>query len=286
MIRVHFAKPKVRVFLNAAKWEESKHPRDKSGRFGKGEGKTKDGKSNKYQVLVRKAKTLEAKNDPKKTSEQIEKTLDSMRVKYKKDTSGLSDSQYISFYDKEGNERKIRISDHSLPPAYRTSKGSAGDYEIGGYQDSDSSDYRDAIIYVAKTTGKELPTEYKQYQEEETQKRIERKSQIEKQKSELETFTQKNKDMSKKAESILESNNPDINKNLIDIFSHQGSSTSAKKGRKKAKESLIQNLVMHGMDKEDATSYILGLSPGQGVYEDMKNKLYRPNSIKVYHARA
>jgi len=39
MIRVHFAKPKVRVFLNAAKWEEEDHPRGEDGKFGEGGGK-------------------------------------------------------------------------------------------------------------------------------------------------------------------------------------------------------------------------------------------------------
>ena len=64
MIRVYI-KPKVRVFLNSAKWEESKHPRDKSGRFGKGSGTGKTS-SNKYQILVKKAKTLEQKMTPEK----------------------------------------------------------------------------------------------------------------------------------------------------------------------------------------------------------------------------
>ena len=209
-----------------------------------------------------------------------------MGIKYKKDTSGLSDSQYITFEDKEGNEKKIRISDHSLPPSYRTSQGIAGDYEIGGYSDSDSSDYRDAILYVSKATGIELPKEYKQYQEDEAQKRKERETQMEKKRTELETFTKKRKDISKTAESILELNNPDINKYLVDIFSHQGGSTSAKKGRKKAKELLIYNLERAGMSKEDATSYVLNLSPGQQIYEKLKSKLYKPNSIKVYRSNS
>lgn len=62
MILVHFAKPKVRVFLNAAKWEESKHPRAKDGKFGKGSGtgKTEKGKETK-QIKVKKDKIDQTK---------------------------------------------------------------------------------------------------------------------------------------------------------------------------------------------------------------------------------
>jgi hypothetical protein len=82
MIRVHFAKPKVRVFLNAAKWEEEKHPRAKDGKFGKGGGSGKaEEKKEPKQVKVKKTEKIKPQSEiPKPKISQVmgQKFLENM----------------------------------------------------------------------------------------------------------------------------------------------------------------------------------------------------------------
>jgi|GEM_PF-3069766 len=85
--------------------------------------------------------------------------------------SNLSHSHYIELvrpiaFDEDGDTvdwetLKIRVSDHALPPSYKMQHGEA-DFEVSPegslHQDAHSGDWKDAIAWLAKRSGKELPS--------------------------------------------------------------------------------------------------------------------------------
>lgn len=97
MIRVHFAKPKVKVFLNAAKWEEEKHPRAKDGKFRKGGGSGKsEEKKEPKQVRVKKTgKKIKIRETPKQDISRIDLDEKWPKIEMKYD----GDNKYISIED-------------------------------------------------------------------------------------------------------------------------------------------------------------------------------------------
>lgn len=75
--------------------------------------------------------------------------------------SKLSGSQYlsVSHADPDGNiigQRKIRVSDHDLPPSYGEMHGSA-DYEIGPHSMGAEGGSTDAVMWMADQFGLPVP---------------------------------------------------------------------------------------------------------------------------------
>lgn len=91
-------------------------------------------------------------------ADRLAAALDKMGVSYNRKGSGLSGSQYFEFYDKGDEFRKVRVSDHELPPSYGTMHGYA-DVEIGPHMSG--SDYEAALDQIANWTGTKVPSQVK-----------------------------------------------------------------------------------------------------------------------------
>lgn len=74
--------------------------------------------------------------------------------------SGLSGSQYLEVekIDDAGNavSRKVRISDHDLPPSYQQLHGAA-DYEVGPHSMGGGEGATDAVMWLADQFGAPVP---------------------------------------------------------------------------------------------------------------------------------
>lgn len=96
----------------------------------------------------------------KETAASIRRWAEEMGLSVSHKRSGISGSQYLAIekVDDAGNaiERKMRISDHDLPPSYQQFHGAA-DYEIGPHSMGGGDGATDAVMWLSDQFGAPIP---------------------------------------------------------------------------------------------------------------------------------
>lgn len=96
----------------------------------------------------------------KETAASIRRWAEEMGLSVSHKRSGLSGSQYLEVakVDDAGNavSRKVRISDHDLPPSYQQFHGAA-DYEIGPHSMGGGEGATDAVMWLSDQFGAPIP---------------------------------------------------------------------------------------------------------------------------------
>lgn len=96
----------------------------------------------------------------KEIAASIRRWAEEMGLSVSHKRSGLSGSQYLEVekVDDAGNavSRKVRISDHDLPPSYQQFHGAA-DYEIGPHSMGGGDGTTDAVMWLSDQFGAQIP---------------------------------------------------------------------------------------------------------------------------------
>lgn len=204
---------------------------------------------------------------PIESTDKIKAYLDSVGIQYDHSGSNLSDSNYINFEDKEGNTKKLRISDHNLPQKYGTKHGTSGaDYEIGKHEDSQSNDWRDAAVYVHEQSGKQMPKELQAYKDRRDLEKEKYKTEQEQKEREKKDSVKSIRDTASKIKEVVSND-----KTIKDYFNELDSLTGPKNREKRIeiKGKMAEALTKHGIDKKESDELFSNVF----VFDEMRKRI-------------